>query len=221
MIPARGGSKRIPGKNIKPFLGKPIIGYSIEAAVQSASIDRVIVSTDDDGIAEVARDMGADVPFRRPTELSDDHATTIDVIAHALNWAEAQGKVQAMCCLYATAPFVTAGDLDQAHALFDGADVDYVFSATEYAFPIQRAFRLEKGRVAMFQPEHLLTRSQDLEPAYHDAGQFYWCSADAVRSKAPIYGPRSAAYLLARDRVQDIDTPADWSFAERLYQLAQ
>jgi N-acylneuraminate cytidylyltransferase len=219
MIPARGGSKRIPRKNVKPFAGKPIIQYSIEAALACGSIDRVIVSTDDDEIADVAGSLGAEVPFRRPEKLSDDHATTLDVIRHALDWGEGEGGIEAICCIYATAPFVTAADLDAAYGLLSASGAGCVFAATEYAFPIQRAFAIENQRVRMFQPEHLNTRSQDLERAYHDAGQFYWCRPEAVRSGQPIMGPGSLAYMMGRERVQDIDTPQDWTFAENLFRL--
>ena len=219
MIPARGGSKRIPRKNIKPFFGKPIIAYSIEAALQAQSLDRVIVSTDDEEIAEVAKHAGAEVPFMRPAELSDDNATTIDVIAHALTWAQAQGPVEAILCVYATAPFVTAADLDASHHLLEETGSDFVFSATGFAFPIQRAFRMVDGKVQMVQPEHLSTRSQDLPATYHDAGQFYWCRPDAVESRRAFFAAHSSAYLMERHRVQDIDTPEDWTFAERLFAL--
>lgn len=219
MIPARGGSKRIPKKNIKLFHGKPIIAYSIEAARACPSIDRVIVSTDDAEIADIAHQYGAEVPFIRPAELSDDHATTIDVIAHALKWGLSQGRVNALCCLYATAPFVTDDDLEKAHSMFEREDLAYVFSAAEFPYPVQRGFTLDNGRVKMTHPEHLLTRSQDLETSYHDAGQFYWCRTDAVEQRLPIFAQHSAAFILSRDRVQDIDTTADWEFAEKLFLL--
>nr|WP_255617435.1 pseudaminic acid cytidylyltransferase [Aurantimonas sp. VKM B-3413] len=224
LIPARGGSKRIPRKNIRSFAGRPIIAHSIAAALNCPVIDRVIVSTDDDEIAEVARAAGAEVPFRRPAALSDDHATTMDVVKHALEWAESddeRGSAEALCCFYATAPFVTAGDLQAGFERLCESGADYVFSATDYAFPIQRALRLEGGRVAMFQPEHFNTRSQDLEPAYHDAGQFYWMRSAAIRAGKPIFGPDAALYLMERERVLDIDTEADWRFAERLFSLRE
>ena len=222
LIPARGGSKRIPRKNIKEFCGKPIIGYSIEAAKTSNLFDHVIVSTDDAEIADVARDLGAEVPFIRPDNLSDDYATTMDVLAHAAEFYHSQGRpLSALCCLYATAPFVTAEDLRKSAAIFDAEDVDFVFSATEFPFPIQRAIlKNEAGRVEMFHPEHAETRSQDLTPAYHDAGQFYWCSAEGIAQRKPIFSNVSAPYILPRKRVQDIDTPEDWDFAEALFKLA-
>lgn len=221
LIPARGGSKRIPRKNIKPFFGKPMIVWSIEAALACNEIDRVIVSTDDDEIAEVAKKAGADVPFRRSAELSNDYATTMDVIRDALTWAdrEIDEPVTELCCLYATAPFATAADLSAALETMLSAQASCAFSATEYAFPIQRAVKVENGRVAMFQPENANTRSQDLDPAFHDAGQFYWLTSDAIRANLPIFGPSSVLHLMDRMRVQDIDTPEDWVFAERLFEF--
>ncbi len=221
VIPARGGSKRIPRKNIKLFLGKPIIQYSIEAALACKCVDRVIVSTDDEEIAVIARSCGAEVPFMRPQDISNDHASTMSVIQHALRWADSQGKVEAICCLYATAPFSGADDLQQAYDLFCGENAAFVFSVTAYPFPIQRAIKLENGRVSMFQPEYMSTRSQDLVPAYHDAGQFYWCRPDAVHKHAEIFAPHSAAYLMDHSRVVDIDTAEDWALAEKLFQLSQ
>ncbi|MFD2237993.1 pseudaminic acid cytidylyltransferase [Aureimonas populi] len=220
LIPARGGSKRIPRKNILPFHGKPMIVRSIEAALACGRIDTVIVSTDDEEIAALARSAGAQVPFMRAAELSGDHATTLAVIADALEKTEAQGaRVEALCCLYATAPFTTAADLEAAHGLLEESGASYVFAAAEFPYPIQRALRLVGGRAAMFHPEHAATRSQDLEPAFHDAGQFYWCRPEAVRAGRPMLGPDAVPYLMDRARVQDIDTPEDWAFAEKLFAL--
>lgn len=224
VIPARGGSKRIPRKNIKPFAGKPMIAWSIEAALASGCFDRVIVSTDDDEIATVASEWGAEVPFRRPAELSDDHTGTIPVIAHAIGWLREQGETPtAACCLYATAPFVQPKDLRSGYqSLQGGEEVDYAFSVTSYAFPIQRALRLTpQGRVAMFQPEHFHTRSQDLEEAWHDAGQFYWGRAEAWIQGLPIFSEHAVPVTLPRHRVQDIDTPEDWQRAEWLFRAWQ
>ena len=223
IIPARGGSKRIPRKNIKLFCGKPMIAWSIEAALQSACFDRVVVSTDDAEIAEVARQYGATVPFMRPAELSDDHTGTIAVIRHTIEWFNLQGQsVEQACCLYATAPFVSADDLRRGLGILQGNDCDYAFSVTSYAFPIQRALRLtEQGRVAMFNPEHFNTRSQDLVEAYHDAGQFYWGRAEAWLQSKMIFSPDSLPVLLLRHRVQDIDTPEDWVRAEWLFKAMQ
>ncbi|MHA6476594.1 pseudaminic acid cytidylyltransferase [Stutzerimonas sp. KH-1] len=219
VIPARGGSKRIPRKNIKLFCGKPMIAWSIEAALQSGCFDQVVVSTDDAEIAEVARQHGADVPFTRPAELSDDYTGTVPVIRHAIEWFTQQGRtVEQVCCLYATAPFVTAQDLNRGMQVLQGDDCDYAFSMTSYAFPIQRAIRINgQGRVEMFNPEHFNTRSQDLEEAFHDAGQFYWGRADAWLQGKQIFSPDALPVLLPRHRVQDIDTPEDWARAEWLF----
>jgi pseudaminic acid cytidylyltransferase len=220
MIPARGGSKRIPRKNIKNFLGKPIIAYSIEAAKASGCFDKIIVSTDDEEIAAVARQYGAETPFLRPKDISDDYATTVDVINHSINWLlDNDIKVDNICCVYATAPFVEAGDLQAGLAALN-SNFSFAFSATSYAFPIQRAIKVNKdGAVQMFNPEHLNTRSQDLEEAYHDAGQFYWGKAQAFLDRKPIFSPEAFAVLLPRKRVQDIDTPEDWEGAELAYKL--
>lgn len=223
IIPARGGSKRIPRKNIREFAGKPMIAWSIDAALASGCFSRVIVSTDDDDIAAVAKAHGASAPFRRPAALSDDYTGTTPVIAHAVEWLAEQGEApQAVCCLYATAPFVQPEDLLAGLKALQGEDIDYAFSVTSYAFPIQRALRLtNEGRVAMFQPEHFTTRSQDLEEAWHDAGQFYWGRADAWLQGTPIFSQRAVPVALPRHRVQDIDTPEDWYRAEWLFKAWQ
>lgn len=219
VIPARGGSKRIPRKNIREFAGKPMIAWSIEAALASACFARVIVSTDDDEIAGVARKYGAEVPFRRPAELSDDHTGTIPVVAHAIDWLRESGRApQAVCCIYATAPFVQSDDLVAGWRALQAPDVDYAFSVTSYPFPIQRALKITgTGHVAMFQPEYFTTRSQDLEEAWHDAGQFYWGRADAWSAGTPIFSEGAVPVILPRHRVQDIDTPEDWQRAEWLF----
>lgn len=219
IIPARGGSKRIPRKNIKSFHGKPMIAYSIEAAISSKCFDKVIVSTDDAEIAEVAYKYGAEVPFLRPTAISDDYASTMDVMEHAILWCQDQGyKIDAVCCLYATAPFVLPEDLQLGYQLLKEANVQFAFSATSFPFPIQRAIKLDSlGSVSMFSPENEQVRSQDLEEAYHDAGQFYWGKTDAFLNKLSIFSPHSKAVLLPRKRVQDIDTMEDWDLAESLY----
>ena len=219
VIPARGGSKRIPRKNIKLFCGKPMIAWSIEAAEQSGCFDNIIVSTDDAEIAEVARQCGAQVPFMRPAELSDDHTGTTAVMAHAIEQLAEQGQPsEQVCCLYATAPFVGADDLRRGLSVLTVTGSDYAFSVTSYVFPIQRAIRITSaGRVDMFAPEHFNTRSQDLEEAYHDAGQFYWGRADAWLQRQMIFSPAAAPVILPRQRVQDIDTPEDWTRAEWLF----
>lgn len=222
IIPARGGSKRIPRKNIKSFHGKPMIAWSIEAAQQSGIFDRIIVSTDDEEIAAVAREYGAEVPFIRPADIANDYATTGDVISHAIVWLTNQGhRPEQVCCLYATAPFVEPDDLRQGLVLLNStADCQYVFSATRFSFPIQRAIKLDElGKVSMFDPEHQLTRSQDLVEAYHDAGQFYWGRASAWATNQPIFAAHSQVVLLPGFRVQDIDTPEDWLRAERLFSV--
>lgn len=223
VIPARGGSKRIPRKNIKLFCGKPMIVWSIEAALQSGCFDQVIVSTDDDEIAAVARRHGAQVPFMRPASLADDFTSTTAVIAHAINWFIAHGESPVhVCCLYATAPFVSIQDLQWGLGLLHDTECDYAFTVTNYAFPIQRAIRLTAdGRVEMFEPTQFITRSQDLEEAWHDAGQFYWGKAQAWLQNKVIFGPGSAPIKIPRHRVQDIDTPEDWLRAEWLFKAMQ
>lgn len=221
VIPARGGSKRIPRKNIREFCGKPMLAWSIEAALQSHCFDKVIVSTDDGEIADVAQQYGATVPFMRPAALSDDHTGTIPVIRHAIEWIEVntQRQPDVVCCLYATAPFVEAEDLCKGLSTLVETGSDYAFSVTSYAFPIQRAIRLTpEGRVSMFNPEHFNTRSQDLEEAYHDAGQFYWGRAEAWKEGRMIFASGSAPVHLPRHRVQDIDTAEDWERAQWMFE---
>jgi pseudaminic acid cytidylyltransferase len=219
VIPARGGSKRIPRKNIKLFSGKPIIAWSIEAALKSACFDRVIVSTDDDEICEVARTYGAEVPFKRPLELSNDYVGTIPVIAHAIDWGSQQGEVvKEVCCLYATAPFVQPSDLQRGLEVLQASNAEYAFAVTSYAFPIQRALRITPHqRVEMFKPECFNTRSQDLEVAWHDAGQFYWGKARSWLEQRPLFSHESAPIFLSRHHVQDIDTLEDWEQAELMF----
>ncbi|KQZ28522.1 pseudaminic acid cytidylyltransferase [Mesorhizobium sp. Root552] len=223
VVPARGGSKRIPRKNIRPFCGRPMIAWPIEAARSSGCFDRIVVSTDDEEIAAVARECGADTPFVRPAELADDYTGTIPVLAHAIEWHRREGiDPRHVCCLYATAPFVRAEDLRSGLDLLEREGCDYVFSVTSYPFPIQRAIRLvEAGRVEMFYPEHFETRSQDLEEAYHDAGQFYWGRSEAWCTGKPIFSVDAAPLILPRCRVQDIDTPEDWKQAEWLFHALQ
>lgn len=221
IIPARGGSKRIPRKNIKIFGGKPMIAWSIVAAQQSKCFDRIIVTTDDIEIAQVAQAYGAEVPFLRPPELSDDHAGTIPVIAHAIEWQNTHGQaVSQACCIYATAPFVNPQDLQRGLSVLQTSGAQYAFSVTSYAFPIQRAIRITpEQRVAMFQPEHFGSRSQDLEEAWHDAAQFYWGEASAWLAGKPLFSQDSAPVPLPRHWVQDIDTPEDWARAELMFKL--
>lgn len=223
VIPARGGSKRIPRKNIKIFGGLPMIAWSIRAAQQSECFDRIIVSTDDQEIAEIARSHGAEVPFIRPGELSDDHAGTIPVIAHATQWQNQYGtNANQVCCIYATAPFVQSGDIRRGLEILQNTGAEYAFSVTSYAFPIQRAIRITpEQRVEMFEPKRFNTRSQDLEEAWHDAGQFYWGKAQAWLNAKPVFSPDAAPVPLPRHRVQDIDTPEDWERAEWMFKAIQ
>lgn len=222
VIPARGGSKRIPRKNIKEFHGKPMIAWSIQAALNSGCIDEVWVSTDDEEIAAIAQTYGAKVPFIRPAHLSDDFATTADVMQHAVQECQIQYQQlpDYVCCLYATAPFVQQQDLLQGFELIQSKDLDYVFSATNYSFPIQRAIKIDSdGKVNMFSPEFFNTRSQDLEEAWHDAGQFYWGTAQAWLQKHTVFSPNSNIISLPSYRVQDIDTLSDWHRAEMIASL--
>ncbi|MDI1231804.1 MAG: pseudaminic acid cytidylyltransferase [Methylobacter sp.] len=219
VIPARGGSKRIPRKNIKEFCGKPMIAWSIEAAKASKLFDHIIVSTDDEEIAEVARAWGAEAPFMRPVELSDDFTGTGAVVKHATEWAIKNiGNVEFVCTVYATAPFIKATDLVAGLELMLKSNKDIAFTVTSFPFPIQRAIKInEAGHIAMFQPEHLMTRSQDLEPAFHDAGQFYWARTAAVLHDVPAFSDAAVPLILPRHQVQDIDTIEDWQRAELMF----
>jgi len=219
VIPARGGSKRIPRKNIKDFCGKPMIVWSIEAAKASGLFDHIIVSTDDSEIAELAKEYGAEVPFIRPTELSDDYIGTGDVVKHAVEWIiKNLGKPEYVCTVYATAPFIKPTDIIKGLKLLQENDCQIVFTVTSFPFPIQRAIKITgNGRVQMFQPEHFMTRSQDLEPSYHDAGQFYWSVTDAVLNNISAFSEVSIPLTLPRHQVQDIDTVEDWQRAELMF----
>ena len=219
VIPARGGSKRIPRKNIKLFAGKPIIAYSIESARTSELFDMVIVSTDDEEIAAVARQFGAEVPFMRPANLADDRTGTADVVKHALRWCQSHGQaVDLVCCLYATAPFVRVQDLQRAENMLRRSSHGYAFSVTRFPFAIQRALRVNTNReVEAIHPEHMFTRSQDLAEAFHDAGQFYWGRAQAFLDDVPLFSRASLAVELPPHQVQDINTPADWLRAELMF----
>lgn len=216
VIPARGGSKRIPRKNIKEFFGKPMIVWSIEAAISSNLFDQIVVSTDDQEIAKIAESLGANVPFIRPEKISDDFATTTDVIAHAVQWMiEENYPVEAVCCIYATAPFIRVSDLQESYKIFNTGDWEYVFTATDFAAPIFRSFKKnQENGLEMFYPEFFDTRSQDLPEALHDAGQFYWGKPSAWLDGKRIFDQHSTALIIPRFRVQDIDTDADWIRAE-------
>ena len=223
IIPARGGSKRIPRKNIKEFCGQAMIGYSIEAAITSQCFDKVIVSTDDQEIAEVAKSFGAEVPFIRPDELANDHAATIPVVKHAIEWFDEQGQLPTdVCCLYATAPFIQSQTISKAFQQLQESEADYCFSVTSFAFPIQRSIRItQDDKVNMFYPENFNVRSQDLEEAYHDAGQFYWGKAQAFKDELPIFSETASPFILPRYLVQDIDTMEDWIRAEAMHRVLQ
>jgi pseudaminic acid cytidylyltransferase len=219
VIPARGGSKRIPRKNIREFCGKPMIAWSIEAAQASGCFDRIIISTDDEEIAGVSCQWGADVPFMRPAKLANDFVGTAPVIAHAVKWHQDHGiEPTVVCCLYPTAPLVEPADIQYGQELLEKASAErFVFTATAYASPIQRALWLDpaSGDTHMWQPEQFSKRSQDLEPAYHDAGQFYWARPQAWLQSENLY-EGAKPLILPRWRVQDIDTQDDWTRAELL-----
>lgn len=219
IIPARGGSKRIPRKNIKDFFGKPLIAYSIETALSSKLFDRIIVSTDDEEIASISKNYGAEI-LERPKELADDFTPTIPVIAHAIESLEIK-ELEAVCCIYATAPFLQARYIKEAYEKLLTCRSDYCFSSTSFVFPIQRAIKLKDGSIEMFCPEHFNTRSQDLEEAYHDAGQFYWGVPSAWCEAKRIFGKDSSVVVLPRYLVQDIDTLEDWKRAELMYKVLQ
>ena len=220
IIPARGGSKRIPRKNIKPFMGKPIIAYSIEAALNSGVFDEVMVSTDDEEIAGVAHQYGAAVPFLRSAETSNDYATTVDVLLEVVNRYKEQGEVfDTICCLYSTAPFVTSDRLEEASSKISET-IDACFTIVQYSYPIQRSLRInENDYVEMKFPEHLNSRTQDLEKVYHDAGQFYFVKTDALIQEKTVWCKRTAPLILSELEVQDLDTLTDWQLAEMKYQL--
>lgn len=220
IIPARGGSKRIPRKNIRPFLGKPIIAYAIEATLQSGLFTEVMVSTDDPEIADIASQYGATVPFMRSTETANDFATTAEVLIEVLGqYAHQQQVFGHACCLYPTSPFVTPDLLQRAYKTLTEGGFDTVYPVQPYGFPIQRAVRLTNGRVQWFQPEHALTRSQDLQPAYHDAGQFYFFEITAFRQSQQLITDNTGAIVISEMQAHDIDTEDDWQIAELKYKL--
>jgi len=218
IIIARGGSKRIPKKNIKPFLGKPIIAYSLEVAISSNLFDRVVVSTDSEDIAKVAKTYGAEVPFIRPKELSGDFTGTNEVAKHTINWFIERGeKVDYACVIYATAPFIRKKYLLEGLRALQNNKVSFAFSVTSYSFPIQRAIRIRDGKVSMLYPQHLKTRSQDLEETYHDAGQFCWGKAQSFLNDDIVFSNISTPVILPSYLVQDIDSIEDWKRAELMY----
>ncbi len=216
IIPARGGSKRIPRKNIKDFLGKPIIAYSIEAALKSRLFSEVMVSTDDAEIAEVAKTYGAKVPFMRSKENADDYATTLDVVKEVLtSYEDLEMTFDNICILYPTAPFVTAARLREGYNHLDTNNA--AIPVTEFSFPVWRAFKIEAEQLAYQWPKHEKSRSQDLETLYHDAGQWYWIKTDSVQST--LVPRQTAPVVLNPMEVQDIDTIEDWKNAELKFRL--
>ena len=219
VIPARGGSKRIPRKNIKLFCGKPMFAWSIEAAKKSGLFERIICSTDDEEIAVVAREHGAETPFLRPAELSDDHTGTIPVVVHAIKKLQnSENKIDLVCCIYATAPFIQEVDLKNSLEQLEKEDANFCFTVTNYPFPIQRAIHITKENCCeMFQPEMFNMRSQDLDEAFHDAGQLYWGKTSAWLETEQMFSLKSTPYILPRYLVQDIDTEEDWIQAELMF----
>ncbi len=220
IIPARGGSKRIPRKNIKDFFGKPLIAYSIEVAFESKLFDKVIVSTDDEEIARIARSYGAEVPFMRSENLSDDFTGTGAVVDAVVAQLKQNDELyDYVCTIYATAPMLQAQYLKQGYEMLKASDAKYSFSVTSMPFPIQRTFKItQDNRCQMFTPKHFMTRSQDLEEAYQDAGQFYW-DKQKVDSDEITFGNSSIPIILPRHLVQDIDTLEDWDRAEIMYEV--
>jgi len=220
IIPARGGSKRIPGKNLRPFCGRPMLAYAISAARATGCFSHVAVSTDSEEIASLARQLGADVPFMRQATLADDHTGTTPVVVDCIERLAQLGiEADHYCCIYATAPLIQAADLQAAHRRLLASGAAYVYAVAEFGFPIQRAVRMNaEGLVTPFWPEQMSKRSQDLEAAYQDAGQFYWGTGQAWLSGESPVGGRGIGHLLPRHRVVDIDTPEDWTLAEFIYQ---
>ncbi len=220
IITARGGSKRIPRKNIRPFLGRPILAYGIDAAKQSGLFDEVMVSTDDDEIADIARQYGASVPFHRHAQTADDYATTAVVLTEVLDqYAQVGQSFDLACCLYPTAPFVTADLLNRAVALLTDRQFDTVYPVQRFSFAVQRAITLRDDRVAWLNPDYALTRSQDLEPTYHDAGQFYVFRPDVFQTTGKLITDNSGGLEIPELHAHDIDTEADWQIAEFKYKL--
>jgi pseudaminic acid cytidylyltransferase len=224
LVPARGGSRRIPRKNVRPFRGVPLLARTVSTLLGAGLFDRVVVSTDDDEIAAVAADAGAEVPFLRPAELAGDHTGTREVVVHAIEALEAaDGPVLGeVCVVYPAAVFTTADDLRTSLERLRASDDEFVMSASTFPAPIQRALRrAEDGRIEMLWPEHASTRSQDLEECYHDAGQFYWGRRDAWLGAGSVLTARTLLHVLPRWRVQDIDTPEDWTRAELLHEVLE
>ncbi len=220
IIPARGGSKRIPQKNMKEFLGQPIIKYSIDAAIKSNCFDEIMVSTDDKKIADVARQYGAKVPFFRSKEASNDFAGLADVIYEVLKEYEKNGKTFSYCCcILATAPFLSEDILIKSFNLLLTTGSSAVIPVTKFSYPIQRSLKIKNGKLEMIWPENLNVRSQDLDEAYHDVGQFYWIMVDSFLKEKTVFLMNSVPFLIPEELVQDIDTLKDWEMAELKYKL--
>ncbi len=220
IIPARGGSKRIPRKNIKDFLGKPIIAYSIETALKSGLFDEVMVSTDDEEIKEIALEYGAKVPFLRSEEGANDFASTIDVIKEVFFEYEKLNKpFENICCFYPCSPLTTVDRLKEGYELLIDKNFDSVFPIMPFSFPIQRAIKLNKGKVDFFYPEYVECRSQDLEKSYHDAGQFYWLTSQLIKEKGDIFTENTGAIEITELEGQDVDNLSDWQLAEIKYKV--
>ena len=220
IITARGGSKRIPRKNIKEFLGKPIIAYTIEAALASNMFDQVMVSTDDDEIAEIAKKYGAQVPFMRSDKTSNDFATTADVLNEVIDEYKKLGEnFEYMCCLYPTAPFVTPDAIGQAMKILEDNGADTVLPVVKFSFPPQRGVIMKDGYLIPKYPECMPMRSQDLEPMYHDAGQFYCMKVSSFVEQGRVVMDKTMPYMQDDMNVQDIDTPEDWAIAEVKYKV--
>lgn len=215
IIPARGGSKRIPRKNIKLFLGKPIIGYSIKAAIDSKLFDEVMVSTEDQEIMSISENLGASIPFKRSEKLSDDFTSTFDVLNDVLNRYNKKGKnYDYACCLYPTAPFITSKILEEAFDLMLKNSYDSVFPIIEYGHPIQRAIKLNNKKIEYVSSENINKRTQDLEKRFHDAGQFYWFSVEKLMMSKKLITNNSSGLIMSKNSMQDIDEIEDWSLAE-------
>ena len=220
IITARSKSKRIPKKNIKNFCGKPIIHYSIEAAIRSKVFDEVMVSTDSEEFADIAKSVGASVPFLRSDENSDDYATTADVLIEVINEYKKRGKeYDEICCIYPTAPFVTHQRLSDALGELRRRKADSIITVVQYTFPPQRGFVIRNNTVSFLHPEFERTRSQELEPIYHDCGQFYIIRAEALLKYHSLIVPNSIPYIMPDEEVQDIDTERDWEIAEAKFRL--
>lgn len=218
IIPARGGSKRIPRKNIKPFLGTPVIAYSIRAAMESECFDEIMVSTDDAEIADIAVRSGAVVPFMRNAKTADDHSTLADVVSEVLaSYSERNTNFNQVCCILPTSPLLDSRDIARARALLSSAPG--VFSATCFGYPIWRALQVRDGVASMIWPEHARSRSQDLPRSYHDAGMFYWAEVQAFLEQRTLFLDGCRIWELPEHKIQDIDTSEDWRLAELKYAM--